>query len=207
MMTGDAMFDRIVVFGASTSAGSVDPEGGGFAGRLRTWLSEHHPTARLHNLGIGGNTTRDFLARAERDIAPLRPELILYAPGFNDMPRQPDANPGRRTTLAEYRSNQGRLMRLIARLARRVVFITPHTFDAQRTGVAAETQDAYNAAAIAEARSGGVEVLDLRPLLGGQVVAAYMHADNIHLNSVGHAWLFGVVRDRVVALAQGGLSS
>src|SRR3989344_1664180 len=59
---------RIAAIGASYCEGKVDPEGGGFVGRLRSWHESFIQDNHVFNLGISGDTTSDMLKRLEKEM-------------------------------------------------------------------------------------------------------------------------------------------
>ncbi len=56
---------RYLLFGASTTAGEIDYENGGWAGLLKKYLDKKEKHCYFHNLAISGNTTKDILRRIE----------------------------------------------------------------------------------------------------------------------------------------------
>ncbi len=68
----------IVIFGDSTSA----PRPG--VQVFASLLQQHLPSARIFNAGVAGNTTRDALARFDRDVLSHRPEVVTIFFGLND---------------------------------------------------------------------------------------------------------------------------
>jgi lysophospholipase L1-like esterase len=83
--------------------------------------------AKVFNAGIGDTTTRDAVARLDRDVLRRHPDLVIVQFGINDS--WIDVDQGQikpRLTRAEYRDN----LRVIARRTRargaRVLFMTPN---------------------------------------------------------------------------------
>ena len=94
--------DRIVFAGDSvTDMGSVNPVGEGLFDNLghsyvrviENLLSALYPEIRIRvtNSGIAGNTSRDLLARWDRDVRSLNPQWVSILIGFNDVWRQFDS--------------------------------------------------------------------------------------------------------------------
>src|SRR4051812_15814222 len=101
----------LVGFGASTMQGAGDdPAHGGAFRRLAALV----PGAERQyvNLGIGGNTTTDMLARVEACQA-IVPRDVIVILGCNDLPRTPDGSPHRRTTLTAYAENLNHIFKAI----------------------------------------------------------------------------------------------
>ena len=93
--------DRIVFAGDSvTDMGSENPVGEGLfdnVGRgyvrvIENMLAAYYPEVflRITNSGISGNTSRDLLARFDRDVVALNPDWVSICIGINDVWRQFD---------------------------------------------------------------------------------------------------------------------
>ena len=85
---------RIVAVGSSSTAGI------GASGPARTYpaqldaiLEQRFPGTRIDvvNKGIGGETAAGTLARLDRDVLSLRPDLVIWQLGTNDALRNVDA--------------------------------------------------------------------------------------------------------------------
>ena len=94
--------DRIVFAGDSvTDMESVNPVGEGLfdnVGRsyvriIENMLAVYYPEikVRVTNSGISGNTSRDLLARFDRDVVNLNPDWVSICIGINDVWRQFDS--------------------------------------------------------------------------------------------------------------------
>lgn len=95
-------YDRIVFAGDSvTDMGSAQPVGEGLfdnVGRgyvrvLESMFASYYPEVflRITNSGISGNTSRDLLARFDRDVVELNPDWVSICIGINDVWRQFDS--------------------------------------------------------------------------------------------------------------------
>lgn len=92
-------------------------------------LAVHATYGRVHqciNTGIGGNTTRDLLARFEDDAAFFRPHLAFITVGGNDFFQN--------FTDEEFRRNLAELHRRFAGMGCAVVFQTYYAPDPARNG-------------------------------------------------------------------------
>lgn len=94
--------DRIVFAGDSvTDMGSANPVGEGLfenVGRgyvriLESMFAAYYPEVflRVTNSGVSGNTSRDLLARFDRDVVELKPDWVSICIGINDVWRQFDS--------------------------------------------------------------------------------------------------------------------
>lgn len=93
--------DRIVFAGDSvTDMGSEQPVGEGlfenvghsYVRVVENMLAVYYPelSIRVTNSGISGNTSRDLLARFDRDVVNLNPDWVSICIGINDVWRQFD---------------------------------------------------------------------------------------------------------------------
>ena len=94
--------DRIVFAGDSvTDMGSAQPVGEGLFDNLGksyvrvidNMLAAYYPEVfvRVTNSGISGNTSRDLIARFDRDVVDLNPDWVSICIGINDVWRQFDS--------------------------------------------------------------------------------------------------------------------
>ena len=94
---------RIVAFGDSITQASRQPEGRKWidivGSRLRARFSGRDFAAI--NAGVGGNTSREGLARIKTDVLAHRPDYVLVQFGGNDA----TADSARHVTLEEYAEN------------------------------------------------------------------------------------------------------
>jgi lysophospholipase L1-like esterase len=99
---------RIVALGSSNTAKGYHCAGQyNWFDWLDVGLSQHY--GRVHhtvNAGVSGQTTRDLLARFERDVALYQPHVVIITVGGND------CNPDQQIDIDEFRAN---LTELVAR--------------------------------------------------------------------------------------------
>src|SRR5271155_4084357 len=100
--------DKLIGFGASSVEGVGDSQGGFFK-RLGKKLAEVGKPYECLNYGIGGNTTRDMLARLDR-VRPHLPAKTIVLLGSNDFPRDADVEPARRVPVEEFRQNVDKIL-------------------------------------------------------------------------------------------------
>ncbi|MCS0501689.1 SGNH/GDSL hydrolase family protein [Ancylobacter mangrovi] len=76
----------IVAFGSSSTAGAgaTSPEAS-YPSRLQATLRERFPQAHIAvlNRGVNGQDLPEMLKRFDRDVAPLKPTLVLWQAGVN----------------------------------------------------------------------------------------------------------------------------
>lgn len=96
----------IICFGDSITAGScVEP--------CECWVSLLegllNVQVTVHNAGVGGNTSREGLARFDSDVKPLLPGLVIAEFGGNDA----TTDPVRHVSLEEFDANMRTMVRKI----------------------------------------------------------------------------------------------
>ena len=196
----------VVLFGDSiTQAGNCE-EPYRWPVLLRQRLTERFPdrTFNLINAGVGGNTTREGLARLDRDVLAHRPDIVTVEFGGNDA--TPDRN--RHVDLAEFRANLEAICRGVREAGAVPVLLTftpvvdaQHCFtgDPQfrdKGGPDAYVED-YREAMRALAGELGCELADidrgLRRVMEAEGPGACILPDGVHLTARGNA----VVADEV----------
>lgn len=76
----------IVAFGSSSTAGAgASSPAATYPSRLEADLKTRFPgrTIKVLNRGVGGEDASEMLARMDRDVAPERPDLVLWQVGTN----------------------------------------------------------------------------------------------------------------------------
>ncbi|WP_343746943.1 GDSL-type esterase/lipase family protein [Chitinophaga sp.] len=76
------------------------------------------------NKGIGGNSTSDLLARVEKDVVALRPDLVIMMAGTNDM-----VNSQKLVPFVQYAAQYRQLVRRVRQSGAAVVLVTPLPVD------------------------------------------------------------------------------
>lgn len=134
--------DRIVFAGDSvTDMGSVTPVGEGLfdnlghgyprivESMLAAWYPERH--IRVTNSGISGNTSRDLLARFDRDMVALNPQWVSICIGINDVWRQFDSPAMTEIHVLpdEYRDNLEAMIQKIHGKVKGIFILTPYIIE------------------------------------------------------------------------------
>jgi lysophospholipase L1-like esterase len=176
--------------GASSVEGCGDATGGGFLRRLAVWLALRAPGVTVVNRGIGGQKVRDMLARLDGDLDAADPDLIIFLPGINDIPR---GDGQARTALGAYTAD----MRLIlGRCAARcpTLYVGPFRPDCARLGIDPALLGSYLGSAGDVARGLGVPILDLRDLVPEARLGQFWYRDGLHFNDLGHQFICDLLR-------------
>jgi len=174
------MFERntILGFGASSMQGEKDSQGG-FLKRLEKALNSDAEISHIVNLGVGGDTTREMLARVDA-VEKHKPSCTIVLLGCNDMPREGDKAPARRTSLQEYKSNLELIFPKLC--AKRSIFITSFYVSEIQEAVFIQYMETARRLAV------GYEIWDMfqdsRSLLSG-----FLADDYAHFNDAGHQYI------------------
>lgn len=93
----------IVAFGDSITASAAQANDKKWPKVLETRLQQADPSRRFQvvNAGVGGNTSREGLARLERDVLTHKPDLVVIEFGGNDA----TDNAARHVDLKEFEKN------------------------------------------------------------------------------------------------------
>ena len=150
-------------------------------------MGDTHPGLKFVNLGKGGDTTGDMLTRIDA-VEPYRPFTSVIILGCNDLPRDGDDNPARRTTLDEYTRN---LEAFLPRLAGNgSIFISSFPPNAVTRGVQMSTMTKYVGAATRIARGLGFRIWDLlEEMRDNPALPTYWAPDGMHFNEAGHGMI------------------
>lgn len=169
--------------------GTGDSHGGWFA-RAEKLTADRK--LRWINRGVGGNTTRDMLLRVT-SVTVHAPHRVVVMLGCNDLPRQGDTTPDRRTLTEEYTHNLNQIFPRIK--ATQSLLVTSFPVCPTRITIDAKTYDAYMTAAKKSALAAGYEIWDLYEELRGRA-QPYWATDGLHFNDVGHAFIASSFAER-----------
>jgi lysophospholipase L1-like esterase len=121
---------RIVALGDSTTATARDwaPEiKQVYSDCLPVALAPHGIAAVVTNAGIGDTTTRQAVARLDRDVRRHHPDLVVVQFGINDSWIDVDEGKTKpRLTRAEFRRNLNSIARRLKQDGARVILMTPN---------------------------------------------------------------------------------
>ena len=151
-------YDRIVFAGDSvTDMGSTTPVGEGLfdnVGRsyvrvLENMFATYYPEVflRVTNSGISGNTSRDLLARFDRDVVDLKPDWVSICIGINDVWRQFDC-PSMldvQVTPEEYESNVEAMILKVKDSVKGIFILSPYIIEPLREDMMRKRMDEYGA--------------------------------------------------------------
>mgnify|MGYP005759873383 CR=1 FL=1 len=194
-------YDRIVFAGDSvTDMESAQPVGEGLfdnVGRsyvriIENMLSAVYPEVhvRVTNAGIGGNTSRDLLARFDRDVVQLNPDWVSICIGINDVWRQFDtpAMPDYAVFPEEYEQNLEKMIAMIPQSVKGVFILSPYYMEPNREDVMRARMDEYVAICKKLAEKYGFRFVDFQALYEDYCKirhSSYIAWDRVHPNQVG----------------------
>ena len=193
--------DRVVFAGDSvTDMGSANPVGEGLfdnlghgyvrviENMLTAWYPERN--IRITNSGISGNTSRDLLARFDRDVTALHPDWVSICIGINDVWRQFDspAIPEAACTPEEYESNVEQMIGKVQNSVKGVFLLTPYYMEPNDADPMRRRMDEYGAICKKLAQKHGCRLVDFQKLYTDffQIVHSSRIAwDRVHPNEMG----------------------
>ncbi len=148
--------DVIVFAGDSvTDMGSITPVGEGHGddlgvGYVRiidSMLSATYPEYdfRIINSGVSGHTSRDLLARFDRDIVAKNPDWVSICIGINDVWRQFDspAIPESHVLPDEYKENLEKMILKIKDNVKGIFILSPYIMEPNREDAMRKRTDEY----------------------------------------------------------------
>ena len=149
-------YDRIVFAGDSvTDMGSTIPVGEGLfdnVGRgyvrvLESMFAAYYPEIflRITNSGISGNTSRDLLARFDRDVVELDPDWVTICIGINDVWRQFDspAIVDSHVLPDEYEKNVEEMIMRVKDKVKGVFMLSPYIIESNKEDMMRKRMDEY----------------------------------------------------------------
>ena len=195
-------YDRVVFAGDSvTDAGSFLPVGEGLADSLghgyvrkvENLLGAFYPDVfvRVTNAGVSGNTSRDLLARFQRDVLNLKPEWVCICIGINDIWRQFDCPAMRDYHVypEEYEENLRNMLSELAGKTKGIFLMTPFFIEENKQDRMRTRVDEYCSICKKLAEEYKCIFVDLQgrfdEYLTHKQYSGYVSGDRVHPNEVG----------------------
>ncbi len=194
-------YDRIVFAGDSvTDMESMNPVGEGLfdnVGRsyvriLENMFSAFYPEVflRITNSGISGNTSRDLLARFDRDVVNLNPDWVSICIGINDVWRQFDspAMLDQHVLPEEYHSNLEQMILRVKHSTKGIFLLTPYIMEPNKTDMMRKRMDEYVEICRELAAKHGCILIDFQAMYEKYCSirhSSYIAWDRIHPNQIG----------------------
>lgn len=193
--------DRIVFAGDSvTDMESEQPVGEGLFDNLgksyvriiENMLSTWYPEVfvRVTNSGISGNTSRDLLARFQRDVVDLKPDWLSICIGINDVWRQFDSPAMSDACVLpeEYESNMEKMIMLMKDSVKGIFILTPYYMEPNPDDWMRKRMDEYGAICKKLADKYNCIFVDLQEMFNQYFEfrhSCYIAWDRIHPNQIG----------------------
>ena len=193
--------DRIIFAGDSvTDMGSEQPVGEGLfdnVGRsyvrvIENMLAVYYPERkiRITNSGTSGNTSRDLLARFDRDVVSLNPDWVSICIGINDVWRQFDCPAMTNTHVYpdEYRENMEKMILSVKDKVKGIFILTPYIMEPLREDMMRKRMDEYVAICRELAKKHNCVFVDFQKMYEDYCSIRHSSCiawDRIHPNQIG----------------------
>ena len=193
--------DRIVFSGDSvTDMGSVNPVGEGlfdnvghsYVRIIENMLAVYYPEIKIRvtNSGISGNTSRDLLARFDRDVVDLNPDWVSICIGINDVWRQFDspALPDCNVMPDEYAKNLETMILKVKDKVKGVFVLTPYIMEPNSEDMMRSRMNEYVQICSDLAQKYGCIFVDFQKMYEDYCRirhSSYIAWDRIHPNQIG----------------------
>ena len=188
--------DSMIVFAGDSTTDAdklttTDRLGNGYVRLVHNALAAFCPQNRYKvvNAGVGGDRSCDLLARWEKDVASVKPDIVFCMIGINDIWRQFDSydHPEMFISPQGYEKNLSAICEK-AKDVSELVFMLPYYMEANRTDAMRAMVDEYAAIMRKVAAKYSRPVLDTQ-----QVFDEYMRSrsgqsinwDRVHPNQIG----------------------
>ncbi len=194
--------EKIVFIGDSiTYCGRSYPVGEGVLGALGTGfvalfdarVKARRPELglRVVNMGDKGHTTRDLIARWQRDVLDLSPDRVVLMVGANDVWRRFDrpTMPETHILESEYAANLETLIETTLPSVPRMVLVSPFFVEPSRLDPMRAAMDRYAGIMREAARRHGLVFVDAQAAIDR--LLAHVHSvmicfDRVHPSTLGH---------------------
>lgn len=184
---------NIICFGDSITEAAEFPANERWPTLLQVYLDAWRLSEfKVHNRGIGGDTTAGAFDRIEHDVLPLLPGVLLVQFGFNDANVR-DWAVVPRVGLNEFKKNLHEFHRVTRTHGGRCVFIVNHTVAAEagKQGNGMRYNDnvePYNRAIREVAQTCQAATIDLPALMAERQIALdlFVIDDGLHLSVFGN---------------------
>ena len=193
--------DRIIFAGDSvTDMGSNQPLGEGLSDKvgrgyvrvvenmLAVWYPELN--LRITNAGTSGNTSRDLLARFERDVTSQNPDWVSICIGINDVWRQFDVPAILDAAVLpdEYERNVESMILAVKEKVKGIFILSPYYIEPLSEDPMRRRMDEYGEICRRLAEKHGCEFVDFQRMFSDY--CKYQHSsrlawDRVHPNQMG----------------------
>lgn len=174
--------------------GLFDPMGRGYVNFVDAFINARHPDLNFHvvNVGISGNTSRDLVARWQRDVVDLKPDWVSLMIGINDVYRQFDVPymTNAHVYIDEYENNLKMLIGQTRQNVRGMTVMTPFLVEGLKEDPCRALMDRYSAVARKISQRNDCVFVDTQGAFDEalkHVHSSRLAWDRVHPNQVGCA--------------------
>lgn len=194
-------YDRIVFAGDSvTDMGSAQPVGEGlfdnvgksYVRVLENMFASFYPEVflRITNSGTSGNTSKNLLARYDRDVVELKPDWVSICIGINDVWRQFDspAITDSHVLPDEYEANVEEMILKVKDSVKGVFILSPYIIEPNREDAMRKRMDEYVAICEKLAKKHNCTFVNFQKMYEDYCKirhSSYIAWDRIHPNQIG----------------------
>lgn len=193
--------DRIVFAGDSVTdmqstnpvgEGLFDSLGFGYVRVVNNLIAACYPelTVRITNSGISGHTSRDLLARFDRDVVDLNPDWVSICIGINDVWRQFDLPAFHKEHIMpeEYEWNVEEMILKVKGKVKGIFLLSPYIMEPNENDMMRKRMDEYVAICAKLAEKHGCIYVDFQKMYADYCSirhSSYIAWDRIHPNQIG----------------------
>lgn len=184
--------DSVTDMGSRNPVGEWDGIGKGYVAITENLVTAVYPerSIRFTNSGISGHTSRDLLARFQRDVLDLNPQWIVICIGINDVWRQFDcpAMPDTWVLPEEYELNLRQMIASAKQAAKGVILASPYYMEPNRDDAMRRRMQEYVDICARLAAEFGCIYVDFQAMYDRYF--AYRHSsfiawDRVHPSTIG----------------------
>ncbi len=203
---------KLLLFGDSVTdmnkkepgEGLFEAIGVGYAADLQSFFATSYPdyNIRVINKGVSGNTSRDLVARYEKDVVPYRPENLLICIGINDVWRQFDTPLiyEDAVSLEEYEENLTYIIESSKEFVKKLILVTPYYIEENESDRMRARMDEYSAVVKKLAEKYDAVFVDMQS--AWVKILKYYHSsyftwDRIHPNSQGGMYMAKTILNKL----------
>ena len=172
--------------------GLFDNVGHSYVRIIENMLAVYYPEIKIRvtNSGISGNTSRDLLARFDRDVVDLNPDWVSICIGINDVWRQFDspAIPDCHVMPDEYAKNLEAMILKVKDKVKGVFILTPYIMEPNSEDMMRSRMNEYVRICSDLAQKYGCIFVDFQKMYEDYCRirhSSYIAWDRIHPNQIG----------------------
>lgn len=193
----------INIFGSSIAWGACDNEMGGWANRLRIYLSrETENYFETYNLGVSGNDSENLLKRFTFENEARNPDVIIIGIGINDS-QYINSKDNPRVPLEKFESNLMELVKQAKKFTEEIIFVGLTNIDETKLmPIPWDSTKYYDEENVTIYNTKVEEVCEKNNLLFVPMLDLLSNEDledGLHPNSKGHEKMFQRIKDFLIA--------